>query len=115
MKLIRTKLLLNHNHNSAVGIATASHIDYCKYTVRCLKSDSVWSWKGYKQIFSMFMYSLFSLLFLPFLFLTNGIILYPYWILVHIKKVKETIKKYGIDHINKSAKELIEEVSKKKE
>ena len=27
MKLIKTKLLLKHNHNSAVGIATASHID----------------------------------------------------------------------------------------
>ena len=31
MKLIKTKLLIKHNHNSAVGIATASHIDFCKW------------------------------------------------------------------------------------
>lgn len=115
MKLIRTKLLLNHNHNSAVGIATASQIDFCKYTVRCLKSNNVWSWKGYKETFEMFLYSLLSLLFLPILFLTNGLILYPYWIVLHIVKVKKIVKRYGVDYLNKSAEELVKEVSEKEE
>ena len=111
MKLIKTKLLLKHDHNSAVGIATASHLDYCKYTVRCLKSDALWSFKGYIKTFEMFLYSLLSLLFLLVLMLTNGIILYPYWILVHIKNVKETIKKYGVDHINSEAEKLVKKFS----
>ena len=115
MKLIKTKLLLNHNHNSDVGIATASHLEFCKYTVRCLKSNNVWSLKGYKETFEMFLYSLLSLLFLPFLMVTNGLILYPYWIVVHIVKVKRIAKRYDVDYINKSAEKLVKEVSEKKE
>lgn len=113
MKLIKTKLLLNHNHNSAVGIATASHIDFCKYTLRCLKSNKVWSLKGYKETFEMFIYSLLSLLFLPILFLTNGLILYPFWIVVHILNVKKIVKQFGAEHINTSAEKLVKEVSEK--
>ena len=52
MKLIRTKLLLKHNHNSAVGIATASHIDFCKYQFRCLRPQ--WSCNEYMNILVMF-------------------------------------------------------------
>ena len=114
MKLIKTKLLLNHNHNSNVGIATASHLEFCKYTVRCLKSNYVWSLKGYKETFEIFLYSLLSLLFFPILFVTNGLILYPYWIVLHIVKVKKIVKRYGVDYLNKSAKELVEECSKEK-
>lgn len=113
MKLIRTKLLLKHNHNSAVGIATASHIDFCKYTVRCLKSNNVWSFKGYIDLFEMFLYSLLSLLFLPILFLTNGLILYPFWIVVHIIKVKKIVKEFGAEHINTSAEKLVKEMQEK--
>ena len=115
MKLIRTKLLLNHNHYSPVGIATASHIDFCKHTVRCLKSNNVWSLKGYKETFEMFIYSLFSLLFLPILFLTNGLILYPFWIVLHILKVKKITKEFGAEHINTSAEKLVKKLSEKKE
>lgn len=114
MKLIKTKLLLNHNHNSNVGIATASHLEFCKYTVRRLKSNNVWSFKGYRETCEMFLYSLLSLLFLPILFLTNGLILYPYWIVLHIVKVKRIVKSLGIERINKLAKELVEECSKEK-
>lgn len=114
MKLIKTKLLLKHNHNSVVGMATASHIDYCKYKVRYLKSDPEWSFKWCIQNFVMSICSLFSLLFLPILFLTNGLILYPYWIVLHIVKVKRIAKSLGIERINKLAKELVEECSKEK-
>lgn len=115
MKLIKTKLLLNHNHNSAVGIATSSHIDFCKYTVRCLKSNNVWSFKGYRETFEMFLYSLFTLLFLPILFLTNGLILYPYWAVQHIVRVKRIVKEFGAESINTSAERLVKELSEKEE
>lgn len=115
MKLIRTKLLLKHNHNSAVGIATASHIDFCKYTVRCLKSNNVWSLKGYKETFEMFLCSLFYLLFMPFLMISNGLILYPYWAVVHIIVKRKIIKGLGITYINASAEKLVKEYSKDKE
>ena len=113
MKLIKTKLLLKHNHYSPVGMATASHIDFCKYTVRYLKSNNVWSLKGYKEIFEMFIYSLFSLLFLPILFLTNGLILYPYWAVLHIVKTKRIAKKYGVEYLNSEAEKLVKEIQEK--
>lgn len=115
MKLIKTKLLLKHNHNSAVGVATASHIDFCKYKVRCFKSQPEWSFKGYRDIFVMFICSLFALLFMPFLMISNGLILYPYWAVLHIIVKRKIIKGLGITNINTSAERLIKEVSKKEE
>lgn len=107
MKLIKTKLLIKHNHNSAVGIATASHIDFCKYQFRCLRPQ--WSYNEYMNMIVMFIGSSFALLSIPFLVLTHGLILYPFWIIVHILRVKEIIKKFGVDHINKSAEKLVKE------
>lgn len=104
MKLIKTKLLAKYNHNSAVGIATASHIDFCKYQVRCLKPE----WK-FGELLITFIASFFGVLSIPLLLLTNGLILYPFWIIFHIVRVKKIIKKFGVDHINKSAKELVKE------
>ena len=114
MKLIKTRLLQKYNHNSAAGIATASHNDFCRYQVRCLKPYE-WSYNEYIKCFTMFIYSFFSLLTTPFLVLTNGLIFYPFWIVVHIFKVKKIIKKYGISKINKSAEELVKEMQGKKE
>ena len=114
MKLIKTKLLQKYNHNSPVGIATASHIDFCRYQVRCLKPYE-WSYNEYVNHFTMFIYSIFYLLTIPILVLTNGLIFYPFWIVVHIFKVKKIIKKYGISKINKSAEELVKEMQGKKE
>lgn len=114
MKLIKTKLLQKYNHNSAAGIATASHIDFCRYQVRCLKPYE-WSYNEYVNHFTMFIYSIFYLLTIPILVLTNGLIFYPFWIVVHIFKVKKIIKKYGISKINKSAEELVKEMQGKKE
>lgn len=114
MKLIKTKLLLNHNHYSPVGFATASHIDFCKYKVRCLKEfDSMWSFKGYRQVIFMFVCSTFALLVLPLLFLTNGLIYYPYWIVQHIVEVKKIIKEFGVERINSGAEELVKEIQGK--
>ena len=111
MKLIKTKLLLEHNHNSDVGIATASHIDFCKYQFRCLRPQ--WSYNEYMNMFMMFIESSFALLSIPLLVLTHGLILYPFWIVVHILKVKKIVKEFGADHINSSAEKLVKEVSEK--
>lgn len=114
MKLIKTKLLLNHNHYSSVGIATASHIDFCKYQVRCFKDEPEWSFKWCIQKFAMSICSLIaSLLFVPLVVLTNGIILYPCWIVLHIVKTKRIVKRFGVDYLNKSAEELVKELSEK--
>ena len=115
MKLIKTDLLLKHNHNSAIGVATATHLDFCNYKVRRLKSDSLWSWKGYKENFEMFLCSLFYLLFMPFLMISNGLILYPYWAVIHIIVKRKIIKGLGITNINASAERLIKEVNETKE
>ena len=108
MKLIKTKLLLKHDHNSAVGMATASHIDFCKYQFRCLRPQ--WSYNEYMNMIVMFIESSFGLLSIPFLVLTHGLILYPFWIIVHILKVKKIIKEFGAERINTSAEKLVKEM-----
>ena len=115
MPTIKNTLLLNHNHNSAAGFATASHIDFCKYKVRCLKSEPEWSFAGYRKIFSMFVNSFFALLLMPILAMTNGLILYPVWVAMHTIAVKKIVKEFGAEHINTSAEELVKEFSEKEE
>lgn len=112
MKLIKTKLLLKHNHNSAVGMATASHLDFCKYQFRCLIPQ--WSCNEYVKMFMMFIELFFALLSTPFLVLTHGLLLYPFWIVVHIVKVKKIVKQFGVDRINSEAEKLVKEFSEKK-
>ena len=111
MKLVKTKLLLKHNHNSAVGIATASHIDFCKYQFRCLRPQ--WSYNEYMNMVVMFISSSFALLSIPFLVLTHGLILYPYWIVLHIIGVKKIVKQFGVERINAGAEELVKEIQEK--
>lgn len=111
MKLIKTDLLRKHNHNSAVGIATASHIDFCKYQFRCLRPQ--WSCNEYMKMFMMFIESSFALLSIPFLVLTHGLILYPFWIIVHILKIKKIVKQFSVEHINASAEKLVKKIQEK--
>lgn len=111
MKPLKTKLLLKHDHNSAVGMATASHIDFCRYQFRCLRPQ--WSYNEYMKLFMMFIVSFFALLSIPFLVLTHGLILYPFWIVVHILKVKKILKQFGVEHINSEAEKLVKEMQEK--
>ena len=111
MKLIKTKLLLKHNHNSAVGIATASHLDFCKYQFRCLRPQ--WSCNEYMNIIVMFIESSFALLSIPLLVLTHGLLLYPFWIVFHLIKVKKIVKEFGVEHINSEAEKLVKELQEK--
>lgn len=113
MKLIKTKLLLKYNHNSDVSIATATHLDFCKYQFRCLRPQ--WSYNEYMNIIAMFIESSFALLSIPFLVLTHGLILYPLWIVVHIVKVKRIVKRLGVERINKLAEEVVKDVSEEEE
>lgn len=111
MKLLKTKLLLKHDHNSAAGMATASHIDFCKYQFRCLRPQ--WSYNEYMNIVVMFIESFLALLSIPFLVLTHGLILYPFWIIIHIFKVKKIIKEFGVEHINSEAEKLVKKLQEK--
>ena len=108
MKLIKTDLLLKHNHNSAVGIATASHIDFCKHQLRCLRPQ--WSCNEYMKMFMMFIELFFALLSIPVLVLTHGLLLYPFWIVFHLIKVKKIVKEFGVEHINSEAEKLVKEM-----
>ena len=108
MQLIKTKLLLKHNHNSAVGMATASHLDFCKYQFRCLRPQ--WSCNEYMNIIVMFIESSFALLSIPVLVLTHGLILYPFWIVFHLIKVKKIVKEFSVEHINSEAEKLVKEM-----
>ena len=108
MKLIKTKLLLKYNHNSALGIATSSHIDFCKYQFRCLRPQ--WSYNEYVKMIVMFIELFFALLSIPFLVLTHGLLLYPFWIVVHILKVKKILKQFGAEHINSEAEKLVKKM-----
>ena len=112
MKLIKTKLLLKHNHNSAVGIATASHLDYCKYQFRCLRPQ--WSFNDYMNIIVMFIESSFALLSIPLLVLTHGLILYPLWIVFHVVKIKKIVKEFSVERINSEAEKIVKELSEVK-
>jgi len=111
MKLIKTKLLLKHDNNSAVGIATASHIDFCKYQFKCLRPQ--WSYNEYMKMLMMFIELFFALLSIPFLALTHGLILYPFWIVIHIMKIKKIVKEFGAEHINSEAEKLVKEMQEK--
>lgn len=115
MKLIKTKLLLKHNHYSPVGFATASHIDFCQYQVRCFKHEPEWSFKWCIQNFAMSICSLIASLLMLFVILSNGLILYPCWIVLHIVKTKRIAKKYGVEYLNSEAEKLVKKLSEKKE
>lgn len=108
-KLIRTKLLLNHHFDSAAAIATASHTDYCKWKFNNLKSDIGTLFKEFIESFVMFTSLFVVVLFTPIIMLTNGLVLYPFWILMHVLRVKRIVKRYGVEDLNKSAEKLVKE------
>lgn len=111
MKLIRTNLLLKTNLNTAAAVATASHIDFCKYKFRNLKSDIGSLFKEFIESFVMFSCLSATMLFTPLIMLTNGLVLYPIWIIVHVVKTKKIVKHYGVEDLNKSAEKLLEEAN----
>ena len=113
MKLIKTKLLLNHNHYSPVGFATASHIDFCKYQVRHFKHEPEWSFKWCIQNFAMSICLIIASLLMPFVILSNGLVLYPYWTVLHIVKAKRIAKRFGVEHLNSEAEKLVREMQGK--
>lgn len=63
----------------------------------------------------MFIGSFFALLSIPFLVLTHGLILYPFWIVNHIIQVRKIRKKFGVEHINEAAEKLVKEFSEVEE
>lgn len=111
MKLIRTKLLLNHHNDCAAGIATASHTDYCKWKFNHLKSDIRSLFKEFIESFLMFVCLAVVVIFTPIIMLTNGLVLYPFWTIMHFLRVKRIVKRYGVEDLNKSAEKLVKEAN----
>ena len=109
MKLIRTKLLLNHRFDSASAIATASHTDYCKFKFNNLKSDLGSLFSEFIESFIKFVCLSVVVIFTPIIMLTNGLILYPFWTIAHIRRVKRIVKRYGVEDLNKSAEKLVKD------
>lgn len=105
-KIIRTKILKKYNHNSPMGIVTASVWDYVCYTRRSIMTDLK------TQIGELLIAALMAI---PALFalITCGWILAPLWIIMYFKERREIIKKYGVEHINKNASELWQELETK--
>ena len=107
-KLIQTKLLRRTRASSPVAVATASHLDYCLYTYEQMRR--YWTFDEYKELCSDFLQIAFCLVLIPVCRITHGVILYPVWIFLHIKKQKHYLKEYGINRLNQSARELLREV-----
>ena len=100
--------MLKHNHTSDVGIAPASQLNFCKYHFRCLRPQCAYN--EYIKMFMMFIELSLALLSIPFLVLTHGLILYPFWIVFHLIKVKKIVKEFGVEHINSEAEKLVKEM-----
>ena len=64
-------------------------------------------------MFIMFIELFFALLSIPVLVLTHGLILYPFWVAVHIMKIKKIVKEFGVEHINSEAEKLVKELQEK--
>ena len=65
------------------------------------------------KMFMMFIELFFALLSIPVLVLTHGLILYPFWIVIHIMKIKKIVKEFGVEHINSEAEKLVKELQEK--
>ena len=110
-KLIQTKLLRQTKAHSPVSVATASHLDYCLNTYEQMRR--YWTFDEYKELCSNFLQIALCLVLIPLCRITHGVILYPFWILRHIKVRKHYIKLYGVNRLNQSAKELLREIDLK--
>ena len=62
----------------------------------------------------MFIELSLALLSIPFLVLTHGLLLYPFWIVIHIIKIKKIVKEFSVEHINSEAEKLVKKFSEAK-
>lgn len=91
-KLIHTNLLSKHKHNSLLAVATATHFEYCNFQYKRVmrENDYFYSLRNCIE-------ELLYLIIFPLYALTHGFILYPLYILYHIRRKKELIKRYNND------------------
>ena len=92
MKLIHTNLLTKHKHNSLLAVATATHLEYCNYQYKRVMSEN-----NYFNTLIQMLEELLYLIIFPVFALTHGLILYPVYILNHIRKQKKLIERYNND------------------
>lgn len=109
-KLIHTTLLREYNHFSPVGIATASHLDFCRFCYKHQKSEYYRNMKQYFKYYVNFFTNFVLIVSIPLIYVTKGVILYPFWMYVHHKAQRELIEKYSVDKLNRNAKNLVDEI-----
>jgi hypothetical protein len=108
-KLIHTNLLRKYHNGSICAYATSSVLDYClnrRYNL--LKEFSP---KVVAEMFLGAMYTLLQVVACIVVLITGGFLLFPLYIIQHHFLKKELIKKYDVDKLNKSAKELEKNIS----
>ena len=64
----------------------------------------------YEDVYDVYRVVFFALLSIPVLVLTHGLILYPFWVVVHVVKIKKIVKEFGVEHINSEAEKLVKEM-----
>ena len=114
-KLIHTDLLSKYGHNSALGIATASHLEYCRWRYEQTKEDFFKDFSAYLEYFYEFFKNFVCIILIPLTFLTKGYIFYPIWIFHHKRMKKILIKDHGIEKLNRSAEDVLERVKAENE
>ena len=106
-KLIHTELLRKYHNASDVSIATASHFEFCKFCYSTQKKEYYESLNDYLAYFKIFFFSFVLIITIPFIFLTKGLIMYPFWTLCHIRAQKIIVKKRTAENVNQCAIELL--------
>ena len=109
-KLIHTDLLSKYGHNSASGIATASHLEYCHWRYEQTKEDFFKGFSAYLEFFYEFFNNFVCIILIPLTFLTKGYIFYPIWIFHHKRMKKKLIKEHGIEKLNQSAEDVLKRI-----
>ena len=108
--LIHTNLLSKYGHNSTSGIATASHLEYCRWRYEKIKEDFFKDFSAYLEYFYEFFNNFVCIFLIPLAFLTKGYIFYPIWIFQHKKVKKKLIKEHGIEKLNRSAEDVLKRI-----
>ena len=113
-KLIHTELLSKYDHCSAIGLATASHLEYCRWCYEQQKEDFYKDFSAYLEYFYNLFRNLSYIIMIPLAFLTKGCIFYLIWIVIHKKMQKRLIKEHGIKKLNRSAEDVLNRIKEEK-
>lgn len=108
-KLIHTNLLRKYHNASICAYATSSVLDYCLDRQRNLFKE--FSLLVIVKMLLSALYTLIQVIALIPVYITGGLLLFPLYAVQHHLLKKELVKKYDVEKLNKSAKELEDAVN----